>query len=276
MPRPLRNYCLLSALLFTFLLCLHTLAQAHQEQVQVAPPMRRIGPPPAEWNADQLEKQADELRAHKGYLDALDYYDAALTKVPKAANLQSAVLQNKIGITNLQLQRFGDARKHFQRSIKLNKQYADAYNNLGVIFYLGKKYSKAIKQYQKALSFTPNSASFYSNLGAAHFSKKEFEKAMLAYSKALELDPDILQRTSATGVTAQMSSPEDRAHYDYVVAKMYARLGVNERSLEYLRKAMEEGYKDINNVYKDAEFVAVRKDPRFHELMAARPPAIPE
>ena len=238
--------------------------------------MRRIGPPPADWAADRLEQQADELRAQKGYLDALDYYDAALTKLPKTANIQAAVLQNKIGITDLQLQRLSDARKHFQRSIKFNKEYPDAYNNLGVVFYLGKKYGKAIKQYQKALSFTPYAASFHSNLGAAYFSKKEFEKAMLSYSKALELDPDILQRTSATGVTAQMSSPEDRAHYDYVVAKMYARLGVKERSLEYLRKAMEDGYKDINNVYKDAEFVAVRKDPRFQELMAARPPAIPE
>jgi hypothetical protein len=37
---------------------------------------------------------------------------------------------------------------------------------------------------------------------------------------------------------------------------------------------MEEGYKGINSVYKDAEFAGVRKDPRFNELMAARPPAI--
>jgi hypothetical protein len=71
-----------------------------------------------------------------------------------------------------------------------------------------------------------------------------------------------------------MSKPEDRAHYDYVVAKIYAKMGAPERSLEYLRRAMEEGYKGINSVYKDAEFACVRKDPRFNELMAARPPAI--
>ena len=39
---------------------------------------------------------------------------------------------------------------------------------------------------------------------------------------------------------------------------------------------MEDGYKDIKNVYKDNEFSALRKDPRFAELMAARPLAIPE
>jgi hypothetical protein len=39
---------------------------------------------------------------------------------------------------------------------------------------------------------------------------------------------------------------------------------------------MEDGYKDISNVYKDNEFTEVRKDPRFAELMAAKTMSIPE
>ena len=50
---------------------------------------------------------------------------------------------------------------------------------------------------------------------------------------------------------AQLPSPEERAHYEYVVAKLYAKAGNDDRSLHYLKKAMEEGYKDIKNVYKD-------------------------
>ncbi len=49
-----------------------------------------------------------------------------------------------------------------------------------------------------------------------------------------------------------------------------------DRSLQYLRRALEEGYKGIDNVYKDPEFAGLRNDARFTELMAARPPAIPE
>ena len=95
-----------------------------------------------------------------------------------------------------------------------------------------------------------------------------------AYANALSRDPDVFERTSKNGVAAQMARPEDRAHYDYVVAKIYAKMGVADRSLEYLRKALEEGYKGINSVYKDSEFSGVRKDPRFNQLMASRIPAI--
>ena len=48
------------------------------------------------------------------------------------------------------------------------------------------------------------------------------------------------------------------------------------QSLEYLRRAMEAGYKDLKNVYKDQEFAELRKSPRFTELMASKAPAIPD
>jgi tetratricopeptide (TPR) repeat protein len=240
------------------------------DQVQMSPPpLHSVEPPSPDASAESLENRGDGLRAEKLYLDAIDYYRAALLKTPN-----NAALYNKIGIAQLLMQRWSDSRKSFERAIKADRQYADAYNNLGVIFYIGKKYGKAIDRYNKAIRLKDDAASYYSNLGAAFFSKKEFEKSVIAYSHALQLDPDVFERTSKAGVAAQMSKPEDRAHYDYVVAKLYAKMGVPDRSLEYLRRAMEEGYKSIDNVYKDEEFAGLRKDPRFTELMTARPQGI--
>ncbi len=259
-------------LLLISLLAVLPLTAQNSEQLQVGPPpLHRAEPPRPEANPQELEKRGDELRTDKDFLDALDYYQAALKK-----DNDNAAIYNKAGICQLMLQRYKEARKNFERAIKADRKHADAYNNLGVTYYQAKNYNKAIKQYEKAIVLRDDAASYYSNLGAALFGKRQFEKAAQNYSKALSLDPEIFDRVSRAGVMAQLPSPEDRAHYDYVLAKLYAKIGENERSLHYLKKAMEDGYKDIGNVYKDEEFSALRKDPRFSELMAAKPPAITE
>jgi tetratricopeptide (TPR) repeat protein len=146
-----------------------------------------------------------------------------------------------------------------------------------VVYYEEASFAKSIRNYAKAILLDNNEAVFYSNRAAALFAKKEFAKASMDYAKAVELDPDILERSErGGGVQARLPSPQDRAHYDYVLAKLYARNGMPERSLHYLRRAMEDGYRDIKDVYKDAEFSTVRNDPRFAELMASKPVPIPE
>lgn len=244
----------------------------NSELVQVGPPpMRRAEPPAPGASAETLEARGDELRSEKNYLDAIDYYAAVLKK----AGDNSTVL-NKMGICDLMLQRYKEARRSFERAIKVDRNHADAYNNLGVVYYSLHDYGRAIRRYEKAVEMNPGAASYYSNLGAAYFSRRQFDKAAASYAKALELDPDVFERIARAGVTAQLPSPEDRARYDYVLAKLYAKMGIPDRSLRYLRKAMEEGYKDIGNVYKDSEFAQLRKDPRFTELMNAKPTAITE
>jgi tetratricopeptide (TPR) repeat protein len=261
-----------SAALFVLPFLVLPMQAQNSEQVEIGPPpLHRVDPPAPGASAEELAKRGDELRTKKNFLDAVDYYEAALKLAPSDASML-----NKIGICQLMMQRYKEAGKSFERAIKADRKHADAYNNLGVVYYQAHNYNAAIKRYEKAVSLNGDAASYFSNMGAAYFGKKQFEKAIQNYSKALELDADIFERTSHAGVLAQLPSPIDRAHYDYVLAKLYAKNGVPERSLHYLKKALEDGYKDIKNVYKDNEFAALRKDPRFAELMAAKTTAIPD
>lgn len=241
------------------------------EQLEVGPPpLHRTEPPAPGATAKELESRGDELHADKNYLDAIDYYQAALGKDPR-----NAVLMNKVGMQQLLLHRWKEAQKSFEHAIKTDKKYANAYANLAVIYYEESNYGKSIRYYDKAIALDGDEAVFYNNRAAALFFKKEYDKAMADYNKALQLDPDFFERAErGAGVQARLPSPQDRAHYDYVLAKLYAKNGVPDRSLHYLKKAMEEGYKDIKDVYKDEEFSTLRKDPRFAELMAAKTVAI--
>jgi|ERR1700690_643270 len=254
------------------------------DQIQIAPPTSQVKPPSKDASAVELEKQGDELRAEKAYLDALDYFHAALAKQP-----DNPPVWNKIGIVALLLQHYREAGKDFEQALKQDRKFAEAYNNLGVVKYElgaqslrnkrlfgGRDLGRAIADYKKAIELDPNSASYYSNMGAAYFAEQKVDEASRAYEEAIQLDPLIFERTSHTGIAAQMSSPDDRAHYDYVLAKIYAKLGDSEHSLQYLRAAMENGYSGVSNALTDPEFADLRKDTRFAELMKARPVAIPE
>jgi tetratricopeptide (TPR) repeat protein len=261
-------------------------------QVQITAPLaRHADAPAAEASAEELERKGDQFRGDKDFLDALDYLRAAAAKSPK-----NPKLLNKIGIVQLQMVRYSEARKSFEAAIRMNRGYADAHNNLGVDYYLQESskqaaklrtgspgtswsmgdFGRAIKEYRKAIKLQEDSASFYSNLGTAYFAKKDFAKAVESYSRALELDPDVFEHTSRVGVAAQTSSPGDRAEYFYLLARMYAKSGATDRSLSYLRRALEDGYKDINKIFRDEEFAAVRNDPRFSALMSHKPSAITE
>jgi tetratricopeptide (TPR) repeat protein len=269
---------LVPATVLAVFFCLSTISIAqisHADPVQVKPPLlRSIDPPSPDATASDLESRGDELHGQKLYFDAIDYYRAALKKSPSEES--QAKILNKVCRTQLVMTRWHDGQKSCQQAIKADHKLSDPYNNLGVAYYEEKKYGSAIKQYRKAIALDDGTASYYSNLGAALFSKKDYDASAQAYAKALELDPGVFERSSRQGVQAQVPSPEDRARYDYVVAKLYAKMGLSDKSLEYLRKAMEEGYKDYKHVYTDTEFAELRKDKRFTELMAMKTPALPE
>jgi len=232
--------------------------------------VRRIAPPSATASAKELEQTADSLRVQKLYADAVDYYRAAL---PKASNPD--VIHNKRGIAELLMLRLGEAKKSFERAIKANRNNPEAYNNLGVVHYEERNYRRAIRFYNKAIELSPDSASFHSNLGSAYFSKKDYEKANQEYARALTLDPEVFEHHSPAGISMHATTLEDRARFSYVIAKMYAKSGDTEHCLQYLRKAMEEGFAVAQNFAKDREFDNYRKDSRFVSLLSQKPVPLP-
>jgi tetratricopeptide (TPR) repeat protein len=225
-----------------------------------------------------LESRADALRSQKDYVAAAEMYRQALAKSGR-----NAVAWNKLGMTELQIgagsqgaeraHHFNSARLDFERAVKLKSDYAEALNNLGVVFYQQGDYNKAIARYKKALAIR-DSASFHSNLGSVYFAQKKLPLAMSEYMTALRLDPEVFERSSSTGLIGRVSRPEERAKYAFMLARLYAKVGDVDHAIGQIRTALENGYNELDPLYNDQEFAAVRNDPRFVQLMENKPPAI--
>jgi tetratricopeptide (TPR) repeat protein len=208
------------------------------------------------------ERRADIFMARKMYREAVDQY----REMP-----ESAMILNKIGIAYHQMLDMKAARRYYERSIKLNPKYSEAVNNLGTVYYANKSYGRAVRQYRKALKLAPSSASIYSNLGTAYFAQKDYKRAFEAYQKAIELDPEVFEHRSSSGVLLQERKVDERARFHFYLAKVYAQAGMTERAILYVRKALEEGFKERAKFLEDPEFAGLQEIPEFKELMKQEP-----
>ena len=209
------------------------------------------------------ENRGDIFMARKMYSEAIEAFNQGSHKDP--------VLRNKLGIANHQLMRLDAAKKCYEQAIKLKPDYSEAINNLGTVYYASKSYRRAISQYKKAIKLSPDSASMHSNLGTAYYARDQIALANEEYRTAMKLDPNVFERHSSYGVLLQERSVADRARFHYMMATIYAQDGRNELALQYLRKSLEEGYKDRKKVPDDPAFAGLRDLPEFKELLALEP-----
>jgi tetratricopeptide (TPR) repeat protein len=223
------------------------------------------------------EQHGDLYMARKMYREAIDTYKTGLQStqtggsVARGKENAEAVIWDKIGVAYHQLGDLNAARKAYERAIKLDKKYADAINNVGTIFYAEKKYRSAISRYNRALQYAPESASIWSNLGTAWYARGKFDLMTQAYAKALQLDPEVFEKHGSVGTRMLDRGVADKARYHFEMARMYAASGKNDLALQYLRKALEEGFKEKEKLTQAKEFTALRETQEYKDLMTLEP-----
>jgi tetratricopeptide (TPR) repeat protein len=213
------------------------------------------------------EQLADLYMARKEYREASVSYKRLSDQAPR-----NPVYLNKLGIALHQQAALSAALKYYERASKVDPTYADAQNNIGTIWYQRKKYGRAIKAYQKAINIRSDMAVLYSNLAYAYFGDKKYQDAISSFRQALAIDPQLFEHSSSrSGSILQDRSVGDRGRFYFLLAKSFAEAGNLERCLVYLRKAKDEGYKELAEVKTDPSFAAVLKDPGIQEVLAPKP-----
>lgn len=210
-----------------------------------------------------FEERGDIYSARKMFREAAEAY--LKTQPP------TAVVLNKAGIAYQQQNDLESAKKYYTRATKMDPGYAEAINNMGTVFYAQKSYSRAIRYYKKALKLRPRSASILSNMGTAWFARRNYKEAFENYQLAMEIDPEVFERHGTQGVMLEERDIAERAKFNYYMARLYAKRGMNELALQYIRKALEGGFKDKKKFREEEDFTALRKLPEFEELMKLEP-----
>ena len=85
------------------------------------------------------------------------------------------------------------------------------------------------------------------------------------------IDPDVFESRSAVGSVVRDRTVGDRPTFFYYLAKSYAKAGMNDKAIDYIRKALEEGFKERKKFNEDPEFAGLQKDPEFLKLMEIEP-----
>lgn len=218
--------------------------------------------PPVASQAPQIpitpEVRGDLAMARQQYMAAIEAYNESSDR--------TAQLWNKLGIAYHHLFAMDLARRDYERALRLRPDYPEALNNLGAVYYAKRQYRKAEHYYRRALRLSPQSASIYCNLGTAYFAQKKTSQGLAAYREAYTLNPQVFA-TSSPQLVSEMLPARERAQQDYSIARLFAQAGRYEQALDYLRRALDEGFDDREEILRDQMLASLRSTPEFAELM---------
>jgi Flp pilus assembly protein TadD len=115
----------------------------------------------------------------------------------------------------------------------------------------------------------------------------DYEKAMADFDRAVELEPTHSKNFSERGVawlnlgdhaaairdldTAVRLDPHDGNAY-YNLACVHALEGHTTSALLLLKTALVNGYQELDHAAQDADFISLRDDPRFWEILDREQP----
>ncbi len=156
-----------------------------------------------------------------------------ITKYPK-----SSVLYNILGAILAGKNKLYEAIDYYEKSLKININYAQAHNNLGTAFHKINKIDKAITSYEKAITLKKEFPEAYNNLGNAYVDLNKSKDSLKYFKKALELNPSYAEAYNGMGAANEKlgNSSDALKNYQHAVK---------------IRPNYAEAYNNIGKIFSD-------------------------
>jgi len=206
------------------------------------------------------------------------FYGLILLWAPVLAASEEALEYNSVGATLLEHGKTDAAVAEFQKALRLDPTYLPARLNLAYAYERAGKMEDAIAAYQEAIAAEPGNFFAHNNLGVLFDKKSQYDAAIAEFQSALHSEPGNamalknLQTAKKNKAAmqereAQLQRAEKEAQAkptdpqaSYNVARLYAFYGRKELALQWLGRALKQGYKDLAYVRTDPAFTNIRED----------------
>jgi tetratricopeptide (TPR) repeat protein len=114
----------------------------------------------------------------------------AVFYIPKVINQVSAGVALEQGKAFYEKGDVENAITNFDKAIKLNPNFTEAYTYRGFAYGQQGAYLLAIDDFDRALQLKPDYADAYLGRGIAYYYQGDLEQAIRQYDKALEIEPN--------------------------------------------------------------------------------------
>ena len=201
---------------------------------------------------------------------------------------EEAVERNTVGAKLFQQGRLDDAIIEFQKAIGLEAKYLPARLNLAYSYEKMNRVEEAIDAYREAINAQPRSFFAHNNLGVLYDKQGQYGSAIAEFETALQIEPDSFMARKNLDIArnnkltaekregevlraekeAQAKPNDSQASYN--VARLYAQYGNKDAALEWLAKAIRQGYKDLAYLRVDPAFRGLREERAFEQLLVEK------
>lgn len=234
-----------------------------------------------------IELNPEDANVYKSYailLKNLNRLAEAETTYKRAIQLKSddADLYRNYGVLLTLLKRPDDAENAYKKSIELSPNDAYVLNSYGILMAAKNRVEEAEDAYKKSIAIDSTLGLVYSNYANLLARQSRAEEAEKCYKKAIELIKGDANLYNNYGYFLETQSRDNEAemaykkslemnsnNYNvyYYLACIKARQNLPVQAVEWLQKALEKGFKDLDKVTKNAALDAIRELPEYKALL---------
>jgi len=201
---------------------------------------------------------------------------------------EEAIARNEAGGNLFRQGKFVEAITEFQNALQQDPKYLPAQLNLAYAYERLNRFDEAIQQYRAALTLAPDNFFARNNLGVLYDKKGRYDEAIAELENALKSEPgnamalnNLATAKKNKAIVQERKAQIERAETDaqakprdpqasYYVARLHASHGNKALALQWLEKALKQGFKETASIKSDPAFDSLRDDRDFQLVLLGK------